>query len=119
MLYHAKEIKQVIQKNMETIVLYTFGRLDSENSDEAYLEEYSYEFEEYTDRVAQAFDELLENRQFDLTTETIQFILEYEMIGLTCRPHPHKNSTEMRALAVRLQGLYHDKLTELNQRWES
>lgn len=119
MLYHAKPVKQMIQDHLETIVLYTFGSLVDEEDRESYLTAYTYEFEEYTDRVAQAFDELLKNRQFDLTTETIQFILEYEMIGLTCRPHPHKNSTEMRALAVRLQGLYHDKLTELNQRWES
>lgn len=119
MLYYAKEIKQVIQENMETIVLYTFGRLNGEDSDEPYLDEYSYEFEEYTERVAYAFDELLKNCQFDLTAETIQFILEYEMIGLTCRPHSRKNSNEMMKLAIQLHELYLNKRTELSQKWGS
>lgn len=116
MIYYAKEIKQTIKENIDTIILYTFGNLIDEDGVE-YSKEYLFEFEEYVDRVSQSFDELLYNEQFTLNYELIRFILEYELIGITCQKHEHKNQFEMNALAMKLYDMYMTKLAELNYKW--
>ena len=115
MLYHAKPVKQMIQDHSETIVLYTFGSLVDEEDRESYLTAYAYELEEYADRIAYAFDEVIINRQFEWTVEKIQWLLEYEMIGLTCEPHAHHQSEDMRALALQLHAWYFNVLSELHR----
>lgn len=116
MLYYAKEIKQTIKDNMDTIILYAFGSLVCKEDGILYSDEYVFEFEEYANRVAYSFEELLKNRQFTLTYETIKFILEYELIGITCYPHEYKNHFEMDRLSMKLHDMYMDKLVELNSK---
>lgn len=115
MVYYAEEIKKCLEDNFNTVVLYVFGGLQDEYGED-YATVYSWEFQEHIDRVASAFDELLSNRQIALTVENIKFLLEYELIGITCNPHIHSNEQEMNELCMQLYNLFMKKLKELDSR---
>lgn len=105
MMSRIEEVRDVLRDNIDTIILYTHNSLVNEDR-VPYRTVSSYELDEYIDRVTSSIGELIYNKQFELTVDTIKFMLEYEMIGLTSEPHKHKCSEGFNELAKDLFELY-------------
>lgn len=91
-------IRDKMLENANPIAIYLFGSIKDKENGECYWDYFSYEFIEFVDGVTNSIIEVIKNKQFELTTESIMWLIDWESTGFTCRKHPHENKGDIENL---------------------
>lgn len=89
-----KYIADKIIDAKDMLAIYLFGNTHDENGDH-WFDYYSCELREYADTIGGLVGEIMLNKQFEITTENLLFLIDLQACGYTCNPHPHANKDEV------------------------